>query len=97
MREIEFRGKDLYTGELVYGYLIPGEGKHGQWQIVDDEGVTHIIEPTSASEFVGCDRQGERVYECDKVTNRRDGTVFEARMNHIYTIKDYVKIGKGRG
>ena len=43
------------------------------------------------SALVGYDANGNEVYEGDTVVNPRDGTRFKAAMNHIYTVKIYVK------
>ena len=50
-----------------------------------------LVHPDSIAQLVGYDKNGKEVYEGDTVINPRDGTHFKAAMNHIYTVKIYIK------
>ena len=86
MRPIKFRGRDL-AGKMRFGhYAITG----GRPYIIEEH-VWCEVYPDSVVQLVGFDKNGEEVYEGDTVVNPRDGTRFKAAMNHIYTVKIYVK------
>lgn len=86
MRTIKFRGRVYNTGKLVYGDLTQSYDQTLIWNWQDG---SHIVTPESVAQLVGVDRNGNEVYEGDKLVNPRDGTTFKAAMNHIYTVKSY--------
>lgn len=93
MRPIKFRGRRNDNGELVYGSYVREVYSdigtiHG---IVDEGGEEFLIDEDSVAQLVGVDKNGAEVYEGDTVINPRDGTRFKAAMNHIYTVKLYIK------
>lgn len=68
---IKFRGVSLDTGEFIYGDLrIIGIRPHifKEAQCYYDEELIEV-EPDSVAQLVGYDRDGNEVYEGDKVTS----------------------------
>ena len=64
MRQIKFRGRSLYSGELVYGNLT--HGTDGNFYIFDGRR-PHWVDPESVAQLVGHDKNGKEVYEGDVV------------------------------
>ena len=61
---IKFRGRDVETGEYVYGDFINGAlgtliNEH-QWAMP-----ARIVEPSSVAQLLGYDKNGDEVYEGD--------------------------------
>lgn len=62
MREIKFRGKDINTGEWVYGFytqgsfIDPNTGKETIRHIIDN-GMLHDVVPETIGQYTGTDRQ----------------------------------------
>ena len=85
-RPIKFRGRCVGNGTLLYGDLTHefDDVYVGSWR----------VEPESVAQLVGFDKDGAEVYEGDIIVNPRDNTRFKAAMNHIYTVKIYVKEAK---
>ena len=88
MRPIKFRGRDIKTGEFVFGDLINSIPSVSLPCIVIEDVVCDVA-PESVAQLVGYDANGKEVYEGDKMINDRDNTTFKAAMNHIYTVKQY--------
>lgn len=71
MIEILFRGKDLYTGEWVFGNyckaeLLDGSGYEHFVIEIGKEGSTHKVSPETVGQYIGlCDASGERAYDGD--------------------------------
>lgn len=93
MRPIKFRGRRNDNGELVYGsYVREVYSDIGTIHaIIDEGGEEFLVDENSVAQLVGYDKNGAEVYEGDTVINPRDGTRFKAAMNHIYTVKLYIK------
>ena len=65
MRKIKFRGRDYFTGEWHYGFYFEDEdganilkGSHA-----------YLVDPESVAQFVGCDAEGNAVYEGDNLVD----------------------------
>ena len=69
MREILFRGKDILTGEWLYGDLIQSANEEDVKFIVPfTETNTRGIIPETIGQFTGCcDKNGTRIFEGDIV------------------------------
>ena len=61
--EIKFRGRDVKTGELVYGSFCRPDGIIPDW----NPNIEHTVEPGSVAQLVGYDKNGDEVYEGDVV------------------------------
>ena len=60
MKPIKFRGRDLETGEYVYGDLVHEDG---HTYIINVAREHHRVYENSVTQFVGYDTNGEEVYE----------------------------------
>ena len=70
MRTIKFRGQRIKfknNGELVYGYF----SMNGRTALIwyDEGRAGAIVDPDSVAQLVGYDKDGNEVYEGDKVTS----------------------------
>ncbi len=90
MREIKFRGKEINTGEWVYGlytqgsWIDPNTGKETVRHIIDN-GMLHDVEPETIGQFTGIlDSMNRYIYE---------GDVLNVTINEEY---DYLGRFKGR-
>ena len=104
-RPIKFRGRvpenyHHYGGKTVCGSLVMyreddywAQG-YPNWIVPFDERRAYPVDEDSVAQLVGYDADGREVYEGDSVINPRDSTRFKAAMNHIYTVKIYVKEGE---
>ena len=62
MRDIRFRGKNINTGEWVYGYF--KKNRHGDCYIEDD-GLAVEVDPDTVGQMVCLLDEGDEVYEGD--------------------------------
>ena len=112
MREILFRGKDIYSGEWVYGY--PCEYPFGRWPckpaIVPkqnlDEGEHKFVEidGSTLGQFTGLtDKNGKKIFEWDilHLTARLDSenavVIFEDGEFHVVPAQRYKTYISGCG
>ena len=63
MREIKFRGRDVDTGRMVYGYFFVG--RCGEPCIATNRTAAYEVDPDSVAQLVGHDENGKEVYEGD--------------------------------
>ena len=69
MREIKFRGRDVETGELVFGSLVEYEGGKYRFWINPLEGDRNYpVEPDTVAQLIGVDKNGREIFEGDKIT-----------------------------
>lgn len=69
MREIKFRGKNINTGEWVYGYF--KKNRHGDCYIEND-GLTIVVDPETVSQLVDICEDGSEIYEGDYIYDADD-------------------------
>ena len=63
---IKFRGKNIETGKMAYGYLVIYEKHHyTHWIITSGLEPNEPVEPTSVAQLLGYDANGAEVYEGD--------------------------------
>lgn len=96
MKEIKFRGVDLETGEYVYGdfvHYVPMSTFNG---IVDKDGFVREIKFGSERQLVGYDKDGNEVYEGDKLTNA-DGKIYIAHWEPAYRSADLIIRNRNMG
>ena len=67
MRQIKFRGRDLDSGELVFGDLIH-DGTGNSFLVQISESRCFRIAPDSISQFIAFDINDHEVFEGDLVT-----------------------------
>ena len=63
MREYKFRGANISTGSVVYGYF--KKNRQGDCFIEDIDGLVTAVIPESVVPLVGRDINGQEVYEGD--------------------------------
>ena len=66
MREIKFRGTDVYTGEKRYGFYLEDEDGAN---ILDIKNISraYLVDRDSVAQLVGHDANGEEIYEGDVI------------------------------
>jgi len=70
MREILFRGKDICSGELVFGYYLKSISKDGneRHHIIQTDGLSIDVDPETVGQFTGlADKNCAKVFEHDIV------------------------------
>ena len=63
MRPIKFRGKNINTGEWVYGFF--KKNAHGDCYIEDEQGLAVVVDPDTVGQIVCILDEGDEIYEGD--------------------------------
>lgn len=73
MRPIKFRGRDIYTGKIVYAELgeVSAEIRPDYLTVINDDGI-FTVDHDSIAQFVGYDANGREVYEGDTLIAAND-------------------------
>lgn len=82
MREIKFRGTDVYTGEKRYGFYLEDEDGAN---ILDIKNISraYLVDRDSVAQLVGRDKNGSEVYEGDRCIFADSGAEFTARLHRF--------------
>ena len=84
MRPIKFRGKDIDSGEVVYGNLIyDAKGTTYITRIKMTDSPCNRVDPESVAQFVGYDKHGREVYEGDILQMDWNGVHYEYKAQLI--------------
>ena len=70
MRDIKFRGKNINTGEWVYGFF--KKNAHGDCYIEDEYGLSTAVLPETVGQMVCIIDEGDEVYEGDYINDYND-------------------------
>ena len=98
MREIKFRGRDVETGELVFGSLVEYEGGKYRFWINPLEGDRNYpVEPDTVAQLIGVDKNGKEIFEGDAVIRVGGDEDFdeEKAFPMTATFEDYAPIRDG--
>ena len=83
-RKIKFRGKDS-DGIIHYGGYY--EDISGIPTIIDEYGDTFKALPNSVAQLIGCDKNGNEIYEGDEIRSHFGNTCY-ASFRHYALIQD---------
>ena len=90
MRPIKFRGKNVNTGEWVYGYY--KKNRHGNFYIEDEDELVTVVDPKTVCQLVCITKDGNEVYEGDYVTDGTgDELIWEViwdEVSHAFMLRD---------
>lgn len=97
MREIKFRGRDIFTGEIRHGFYLEDEDGVN----ILEQNHAYLVDGNSVALLVGRDRNGREVYEGDRCVFE-DGREFTAYLYGFEwlersTLKGGDKIVAGNG
>lgn len=79
MRPIKFRGRDLKTGEYIFGFYTTGSGDKPFILVTNAQGqYLREVKPDSVAQLAGYDANGNEVYEGD--TFEFNGQTYTCRL-----------------
>ncbi|MBR4384152.1 MAG: hypothetical protein IKP64_11415 [Selenomonadaceae bacterium] len=90
-RPIKFRGRDIDTGEIIYGdfreigihaHIFKEADCYYEEELIE-------VDPDSVAQLVGYDKDGREVYEGDKLVSVDNGAVWVAVLNPTVTLPKY--------
>lgn len=70
MRPIKFRGKNINTGEWVYGFF--KKNAHGDCYIEDEQGLAVVVDPDTVGQMVCILDEDDEIYEGDYINDFDD-------------------------
>lgn len=87
MRQIKFRGIDIETGAIRYGYLVVYDDTgHSHWLHPTGGERNYPVKPDSIAQLVGYDKDGKEVYEGDILAREFDE--YKAHLGSFATAQD---------
>ena len=72
-RQIKFRGRDIETGEYIYGDFIHRGPEAGHPGIIDNFDFYHEVEPQSVEQRITLDKNYNGIYDGDEIRIDFDG------------------------